>query len=59
MHNDVQPLMQILRIIRTPGVPRFVWAGDIGFYLAVIVLPWAFKLVTGPLMDCYEFLSMG
>jgi PAT family beta-lactamase induction signal transducer AmpG len=32
---------------------------DIGSYLAVIVLPWAFKLVTGPLMDRYEFLSMG
>ena len=32
---------------------------DIGSYLAVIVLPWAFKLVTGPLMDRYEFLPMG
>lgn len=36
-----------------------VGAGDIGSYLAVIVLPWAFKLVTGPLMDRYEFLPMG
>ena len=36
-----------------------VSAGDIGSYLAVIVLPWAFKLVTGPLMDRYEFLAMG
>lgn len=36
-----------------------VGAGDIGSYLAVIVLPWAFKLVTGPIMDRYEFLSMG
>lgn len=34
-------------------------ASDVGSYLAVIVLPWAFKLVTGPLMDRYEFLSMG
>jgi PAT family beta-lactamase induction signal transducer AmpG len=34
-------------------------ASDIGSYLAVIVLPWAFKLVTGPLMDRYEFLPMG
>ncbi len=34
-------------------------AADIGSYLAVIVLPWAFKLVTGPLMDRYEFLPMG
>ncbi|NQV85710.1 MAG: MFS transporter [Woeseiaceae bacterium] len=36
-----------------------VSAGDIGSYLAVIVLPWVFKLVTGPLMDRYEFLAMG
>ena len=36
-----------------------VGAGDIGTYLAVIVLPWAFKLVTGPIMDRYEFLPMG
>ncbi|MGI9248996.1 MAG: MFS transporter, partial [Woeseiaceae bacterium] len=34
-------------------------AGEIATYLAVIVLPWAFKLVTGPLMDRYEFLPMG
>jgi PAT family beta-lactamase induction signal transducer AmpG len=36
-----------------------VSAGDIGSYLAIIVLPWVFKLVTGPLMDRYEFLAMG
>jgi len=36
-----------------------VSAGEIASYLAVIVLPWAFKLVTGPLMDRYEFLPMG
>ena len=36
-----------------------VSASDIASYLAVIVLPWAFKLVTGPLMDRFEFLSMG
>jgi len=34
-------------------------ASEVGSYLAVIVLPWVFKLVTGPLMDRYEFLSMG
>ena len=34
-------------------------AGQIASYLAVITLPWAFKLVTGPLMDRYEFLPMG
>jgi PAT family beta-lactamase induction signal transducer AmpG len=34
-------------------------AGDISSYLAVIVLPWAFKLISGPFMDRYEFLAMG
>jgi len=36
-----------------------VSAAEIASYLAVITLPWAFKLVTGPLMDRYEFLPMG
>lgn len=36
-----------------------VGAADIGSYLAVIILPWAFKLVTGPFMDRYQFLPMG
>jgi len=36
-----------------------VGAAEIASYLAVITLPWAFKLVTGPLMDRYEFLPMG
>ncbi len=36
-----------------------VGAAEIASYLAVIVLPWAFKLVTGPFMDRYEFLPMG
>jgi len=36
-----------------------VGPGEIASYLAIIVLPWAFKLVTGPLMDRYEFLPMG
>jgi PAT family beta-lactamase induction signal transducer AmpG len=36
-----------------------VSAADIGSYLAVIILPWAFKLVTGPLMDRYQFRPMG
>ena len=40
-------------------VSQGVSAGDIGSYLAVIVLPWAFKLVTGPMMDRYEYLPMG
>ena len=33
--------------------------GAIASYLAIIVLPWVFKLVTGPLMDRFEFLPMG
>jgi len=36
-----------------------IGAGQIASYLAVIVLPWAFKLLSGPLMDRYEFLPMG
>lgn len=36
-----------------------VGAGDIGSYMAVIVLPWAFKLVTGPFMDRFQFRAMG
>ena len=36
-----------------------VSAGDIASYLAVIILPWAFKLLSGPLMDRYQFLPMG
>lgn len=36
-----------------------VEAGPIGAYLAVIVLPWSFKLLAGPLMDRWTFLPMG
>ena len=36
-----------------------VSASQIGSYLAIIALPWAFKLLTGPLMDRFEFLPMG
>ncbi|WP_405242634.1 MFS transporter [Lentisalinibacter salinarum] len=36
-----------------------VAAGDIASFLAVITLPWAFKIAGGPLMDRYEFLAMG
>ena len=32
---------------------------DIAAFLGVIMLPWAFKLVVGPLMDHYEYLPMG
>lgn len=34
-------------------------AGAIASYLAVIILPWAFKLTTGPLMDRFKFPAMG
>ncbi len=34
-------------------------AAEIASYLAVLVLPWAFKLLTGPLMDRFEFRPMG
>jgi PAT family beta-lactamase induction signal transducer AmpG len=37
------------------GVPPAQIAG----FLGVIMLPWAFKLLVGPLMDHYEFLPMG
>ena len=36
-----------------------IGAGQIASFMAVIVLPWAFKLLSGPLMDHYEFLPMG
>ena len=34
-------------------------AAQIGGFLGIIMLPWAFKLVVGPLMDHYEYLPMG
>ena len=40
-------------------VSQGVSASDIGSYLAVIILPWVFKLLTGPLMDRFEFAPMG
>ena len=36
-----------------------VSAVQIATFLSVIMLPWAFKLLTGPLMDHFEFLPMG
>lgn len=32
---------------------------EIGSFVAAIGLPWAFKLVTGPFMDRYQFPAMG
>lgn len=37
------------------GVP----APAIAAFLGIIMLPWAFKLLVGPLMDHFEFLPMG
>ena len=37
------------------GVPP----AEIAAFLGVIMLPWAFKLLVGPVMDHYEFLPMG
>ena len=34
-------------------------ATKIAGFLGVIMLPWAFKLLVGPLMDHYEYLPMG
>lgn len=36
-----------------------VEAGVVGGYLAIIVLPWSFKLVAGPIMDRFSYLPMG
>jgi len=36
-----------------------VSASAIAAYLGIIMLPWAFKLLVGPLMDHFEYLPMG
>jgi PAT family beta-lactamase induction signal transducer AmpG len=41
--------------LATKGVP----ASGIAAFLGIIMLPWAFKLLVGPLMDHFEFLPMG
>ncbi len=33
--------------------------GEIGAYIAVLGIPWSFKIVVAPLMDRYSFLPMG
>jgi len=40
--------------LATKGVP----ASEIASFLGIIMLPWAFKLLVGPLMDHFEFLPM-
>lgn len=34
-------------------------AGAIASYLAIIILPWVFKLFWGPIMDRFQFPAMG
>jgi PAT family beta-lactamase induction signal transducer AmpG len=41
--------------LATEGVP----ASEIAAFLGIIMLPWAFKLLAGPLMDHFEYLPMG
>lgn len=36
-----------------------VAASDIAYFVAISGLPWAFKLVAGPIMDRFSFLAMG
>ena len=36
-----------------------VAATDIAYFIAISGLPWAFKLVAGPIMDRFSFLAMG
>lgn len=38
---------------------RGVGAGEIATYLAVIILPWAFKLLAGPFIDRFQYPVMG
>jgi PAT family beta-lactamase induction signal transducer AmpG len=40
-------------------VSKGVGAAQVASYLAVLILPWAFKLLFGPLMDRWTFLPMG
>ncbi len=32
---------------------------EVGMFIAAVSLPWTFKLITGPIMDRFSFLSMG
>ncbi len=34
-------------------------AGEIGAFIGIILLPWSFKLINGPVMDRFSFLPMG
>ena len=36
-----------------------VEASDIAYFISISTLPWAFKLIAGPIMDRYSFLAMG
>ena len=34
-------------------------AGEVGGFIAIVFLPWSFKLITGPMMDKFSFPPMG
>lgn len=36
-----------------------VTAADVAYFVSISTLPWAFKLLAGPIMDRYSFLPMG
>ena len=56
-----QGIPQGLLAIALPAwlVTEGLGPGEIGNYLAILVLPWAFKLTAGPIMDRFGFPSMG
>jgi PAT family beta-lactamase induction signal transducer AmpG len=48
----------------TDAVPAYlaergVSGGEIGALIGVAMLPWSFKILTGPMMDRFSFLAMG
>lgn len=36
-----------------------VSAGDVAYFVSISTLPWAFKLLAGPIMDRFSYLPMG
>ena len=56
-----QGIPQGLLAIALPAwlVSQGATAAQIGTYMAVMALPWSFKLLAGPVMERFEFLPMG
>ncbi|MBK9420987.1 MAG: MFS transporter [Flavobacteriales bacterium] len=56
-----QGIPQGLQLYAIPAWMALNGAGAalVGSYVAICTLPWAFKLVAGPLMDRYSYLPMG